>query len=80
MTSQEINRAVALRRAIDQAGGLASQADLARLWGITRSTANQLCGLPDFPEPVATIGRSPVYAVDEAKAWRDRRGTERRAA
>lgn len=83
MTSEQINNAVALRVAIEKAGGLASQADLARIWGITRSTANQLCTLDDFPEPVAIIGRSPVYAVDEAVAWRERRHREheqRRAA
>lgn len=80
MTNSEINQAVALRRAIDAAGGLVAQAGIARRWGITRSTANQLCASDDFPAPVATIGRSAVYAAGEVDAWRARRTADRAAA
>jgi predicted DNA-binding transcriptional regulator AlpA len=72
--NEQVRLAVALRAAIEASGGLVAQADIARRWGIGRARANELCSLPDFPEPVAVIGRSAVYAGHEVDAWRIRRG------
>lgn len=73
-TNEQVRQAVALRAAIEASGGLVAQADIGRRWGVGRTRANELCALPDFPEPVAIIGRSPVYAGGEVDAWRARRG------
>jgi hypothetical protein len=62
-----------LRRAIAAGGGIATQAELARHWGVNRARARQLAGEPGFPAPVATIGGSDVWAVGEVDAWRAER-------
>jgi hypothetical protein len=49
-----------VREALQGFGGLASQADLGRRWGISRQRVHQLTREVDFPKPVATIsGRGP---------------------
>lgn len=50
--------------------GVASQADLARIWGISRQRAHVLSRTaPGFPVPVAHVNGAPVWIVAEAKEW-----------
>jgi predicted DNA-binding transcriptional regulator AlpA len=50
--------------------GMASQADLARHWGLTRSRAWQIVREPGFPEPVACVNGCDVWFVAEVEHWR----------
>jgi predicted DNA-binding transcriptional regulator AlpA len=58
-----------LRAAIEQAGGIASAADLARRWGITRGAVSELARREDFPVPLPHTGAHRMWAVSEADAW-----------
>ena len=52
------------------AGGLASQADLARRWGIRRQRVNELVWESGFPAPVGQVNGHPVWLMREASdAW-----------
>src|SRR4051812_27961443 len=53
--------------------GLASPADLARRWGISRQRGWQLAREPDFPPPIGHVNCQPVYLVAEADEWRESR-------
>jgi hypothetical protein len=53
--------------------GLASQADLARRWGITRQRVNQLTREPGFPAPGGEVNGQPVWFGAAADQWRDYR-------
>lgn len=50
--------------------GIASQADLARRWGVTRQRVWQHSREPGFPRPVAVVNGKPVFVIAEADAWR----------
>ena len=51
-------------------GGLASQADLARRWGLPRQRVHELVRTPDFPRPVGRVNGHPVWLMREASdAW-----------
>lgn len=60
-----------LRRLIDKAGGLHTEADLARRWGVSRQRIRELTEMDDFPQPVLVIGRSKLYAGYECDTWRE---------
>ena len=62
-----------IRSQIEAAGGLVNAADLARAWGLSRTRLTQLQSEPDFPEPVAHVGRHPVWLARDAERWRARR-------
>lgn len=62
--------AASARRAIAAAGGIANQAELARHWDVNAARARQLVTTPGFPAPVATIGTSDIWAIDEVDEWR----------
>lgn len=59
-----------LRRAIEEAGGLHTVADIARRWGVSKARVNELAQRPDFPAPLFRMGRSAVYVGNEVDAWR----------
>jgi hypothetical protein len=54
---------------IKRLGGLASQADLARRYGITRQRVHQLAREPGFPEPAGHVSRQPVWFAAAADQW-----------
>lgn len=62
-------RAITGEGAISAAGGLASQADLARRWGMSRQRVHQLIPEPYFRAPAGLINRQPVWLPDEADHW-----------
>ena len=59
-------------RAIEDAGGLHTAADLAHRWGITRARAHELTQHSSFPEPLIYVGKSALYLGNEADEWRAR--------
>jgi hypothetical protein len=61
-----------LRAAIAAEGGLATQSDLARLWGISEARVRHMRIAGGFPEPVTSVtdGRSPLWTVSSALAYR----------
>lgn len=61
-----------LRAAIEQVGGIASAADLARRWGISRGAVSELARREDFPVPLPHTGAHRMWAVSEADAWWER--------
>ncbi len=63
-----------LKEAIKKSGGLASQADLARMFGVGSPRVRQMrLEYADFPKPVGSVNGQPVWARDEARAWRKAR-------
>jgi hypothetical protein len=62
-----------LRSAIEQVGGIASAADLARRWGISRGAVSELARREDFPVPLPHTGAHRMWAIVEADAWWARR-------
>jgi hypothetical protein len=55
---------------LEAAGGLASQADLARRWGIARQRVHEVVRAPEFPTPVGQVNGHPVWLAREASdAW-----------
>lgn len=53
--------------------GIASQADLARRWSVSRQRVWQMTREPRFPAPVALVSGRPVFVIAEADEWkRDR--------
>jgi hypothetical protein len=81
LTIREGVQAGEARRAIRRAGGLASASDLARRWGLSPTRVGQLADQDGFPEPVGHVaGGRPVWAVNEADAWRARRQAAARRA
>lgn len=61
------------REAIEQAGGLASQADLAQQLGVSRQRVGQLTRQPGFPAPVGTVHGGSVWLVNDVREWQRRR-------
>jgi hypothetical protein len=59
------------RAALALAGGLASQADLARRWDLSRSRAWQIVREPGFPDAVAQVNGCDVWLVAEVEHWRE---------
>lgn len=61
--------------------GVASQADLARRWGISRQRVHVLSRTaPGFPEPVAVVNGAPVWVIAECDEWWPRRAIHRHLA
>jgi hypothetical protein len=59
-----------LRDQLRRAGGLASQADLARRWGVRRQRVNEFVHSQSFPSPVGEVNGQPVWLMREASdAW-----------
>ncbi len=58
------------REALAATGGLASQADLARRWGMTRQRVFQMTREPAFPPPATQINGHAIWLVDEAEHWK----------
>ncbi len=69
-----------LRAAIEQVGGIASAADLARRWGISRGAMSELARREDFPVPLPHTGAHRMWAVSEADAWWARNRAQEQAA
>jgi predicted DNA-binding transcriptional regulator AlpA len=53
--------------------GVASQADLARRWGLSRQRVHQLVREPAFPAPAGRVSGQPVWFAAEADEWREYR-------
>jgi hypothetical protein len=59
-----------LRNEVAAAGGLASQADLARRWGVARQRVHEMVRDGLLPTPIARVGGRPVWLMREASdAW-----------
>ncbi len=63
-----------LREPLDEQGGVATLADLARAWGVSKTRVHELARHPGFPPPLLMVGRIAVYLRSEAD---DFRNTER---
>jgi hypothetical protein len=48
---------------------LAGLADIARLLGVTKRTAQKYVRRPDFPETLGRIAAGPVWRRSEVEAW-----------
>jgi hypothetical protein len=59
-----------LRRLIQDAGGLVTQAEMAKRWNISRQRIQELVAMPGFPKPVNPGDRYKLYAWFEVEAWR----------
>jgi predicted DNA-binding transcriptional regulator AlpA len=70
-----VTAAQRIRRAIHEAGGVATQADLARRWQISRQHVCELVKDPTFPAPILRLNgtQTAVYAVADCDAWRANR-------
>ena len=63
-----------LLRAIREAGGLHTAAQLAERWGLTPQAVSAMARRNhDFPEPILIVGRVRLYAGNEAEDWRAHR-------
>lgn len=67
----------AVRDALAGCDGLASQADLAKRWRVSRQRVHQLISEPSFPEPVTTVNDHPVWLAAEADTWHENRALMR---
>jgi len=65
------------RKGIEQAGGLATVAELAKRWGITTQWAWELSRRDGFPAPITTLGGRDLFFVSETDAALDRVRTTR---
>jgi hypothetical protein len=61
----------ALRRAIREAGGLVTLADIARVWAVSTQRAHQIAAEPGFPEPIAEIGGRKIWATAQLDGLRE---------
>lgn len=57
---------------------IASAADLARRWGVSRQRVSRLIREDGFPAPVAEVSGHPVWATREADEWREKRREEKK--
>jgi hypothetical protein len=73
-----VTKTSVLRSAIEQVGGIASAADLARRWGISRGAVSELTRHEDFPVPLPHTGAHRMWAVSEADAFWARHRAEAR--
>ncbi|MGX6446445.1 hypothetical protein ACVU7I_00030 [Patulibacter sp. S7RM1-6] len=68
---QTAARAERAWRALEATGGLLALADIAARWGVGKETVRAYrARRDDFPEPVATIGRSEVWTAASVDLWR----------
>lgn len=76
----EAMAAIALRQAVGDAGGLASLAQLARRYGIARSSMGAIARERDFPLPIWRDDNDfrRVYAIGEVDAFIVARSRRRR--
>ena len=61
-----------LRALIAAEGGLATQSDLARLWGVSEARVRHMRASAGFPEHVTTVtdGRSLLWTISSALEYR----------
>lgn len=67
-------RFASARDALASVEGLASQADLARRWGLSRQRVHELVREPQFPVPAAIVSGQPAWIAAEADEWLEYRG------
>jgi len=61
-----------LRKAIDAAGGLFTQAGLAHRWRVSKAYISDVVRREDFPAPVAVLDdERNVWTGKEADTWRE---------
>lgn len=48
---------------------LAGRTELAEMLGVTRQRARQLSERPDFPAPIAVMGRRPIWRIEDIEGW-----------
>ena len=53
---------------------LVGMGELIKLMGVSRSRVSQMSVRPDFPQPVASLIMGSIWALDDIKAWAERRG------
>lgn len=61
------------RGAVQGAGGLCCQVDLARRWGVSRARVHQIVREAEFPQPVGVVASREVWLVSECDLYRRRR-------
>lgn len=59
----------AVRRGVDQNGGLVGVEQMTDEWGVSRQDVQELIARPDFPRPVGALGASAAWFRDEVTAW-----------
>lgn len=58
-------------QALEDVGGLLAMSDIAERWGVDAETVRKhRKRRADFPDPVATIGRSEVWTAASVDLWR----------
>jgi prophage regulatory protein len=62
-----------VREILQGVGGLASQADLARRWGVSRQRVHLLTRDPGFPGPAARVSGRSVWIAAGADLWLEHR-------
>lgn len=77
---QQRSEVQAVRDALAAAGGLASQADLARRWSVSRQWVHHLTREAGFPEPAAVVSGRPVWCAVEADDFLQHRDLHRARA
>lgn len=63
------SRGIVARHAIKQAGGLMNMTQLARRYGLPKSTMHKFCARADFPEAVHDTSNAKVYLAVEVDEW-----------
>ncbi len=53
---------------------LVGMGELMKVLGVSRSRVWQMSLRPDFPAPVASLIMGSIWALDDVKAWADKRG------
>jgi hypothetical protein len=48
---------------------LASVAEIAAMFGVTKRSARKYAARPDFPEPLGRVSAGPIWRRDEVDRW-----------
>jgi hypothetical protein len=70
----------AIHAAITEHGGVATSGQLRERWGLSTSRMHTLMQMPEFPAPVAMVGKDAkqaVYSLLDADAFREEQKTRR---
>jgi predicted DNA-binding transcriptional regulator AlpA len=59
----------AVRRGVDQNGGLVGVQQITEEWGVSRQDVHELIARPDFPRHVGVLGSSRAWFRSEVNAW-----------
>lgn len=69
MTDQR-NNARAAWQALKDSGGVVTAAAIAERLELSRARVSAMTARDDFPPPVDTLGRTPIWLWADVQAWR----------